>query len=294
MRRMTKTRGRDEGGGAQRRPKRPPAPGRTRRIVRGVVWSVAAIAFVGAVGGAVWAWRSGFAARQWDRAKVVANTEAVRLTRTIGFSVDQVLVEGRVRTSPEQIRKALAVHKGQAIVGVDLEAARARVEALPWVRTAMISRRLPDTLFVRLIEREPLALWQKKGKLSLIDRSGTVILRDAGNAYADLPVVVGPDAPRHAADLLRMLASEPALRKRVTAAVRVGGRRWNIVMTHGIEVLLPEENPERAWRILASAQRKHGLLDRDVVAVDLRLPDELIVRTNHSTQPLRGNAEKST
>src|SRR5205085_9476953 len=107
-------------------------------------------------------------------------------------------------------------------------------------------RRLPGTLFVRLAERHPLAVWQHGGVQQLIDREGAVIPVNDLSRFAHLPTVVGDDAAPYAAGLIDMLTSQPALAPRVTAAVRVGGRRWNLRIDDAIEVMLPEENAEGA------------------------------------------------
>lgn len=196
-----------------------------------------------------------------------------------GLSVQDVLVEGRARTQREAILATLGVARGEPILSFDPHAAKARLESLPWVREAMVERRLPDTVYLRLSEREPLALWQYEGKLAVIDRTGQVIAGALAAAFATLPVVVGEDAPRTAEALLRVLDSEPELRVRVAAAIRVQGRRWNIRMNDGIDIRLPETDPAAAWAELARLQREHEVLQRDVVTIDLRLPDRLVVRT---------------
>ena len=158
----------------------------------------------------------------------------------MGFVVRDVFVDGRTETPKKTLLDAVAVKRGAPILAVDLEAVRQRVEALPWVRQASVRRVLPDTLVVDIIERRPLALWQHDKKFALIDEEGQVILRDDVGPFSDLMVVVGDDAPANATALVRMLASEPDLLPRVKAAVRVGGRRWNVHMDDGIDVKLPE------------------------------------------------------
>jgi cell division protein FtsQ len=152
------------------------------------------------------------------------------------------------------------------------------VEALPWIRSASVQRVLPNTVIVRVVERQPLALWQNQGKFALIDEDGQVISRDDVSAFSDLPVVVGDDAPSQTRALLDLLAHEPELAPMVRAAVRVGRRRWNLSLAGGIDVRLPEENPADAWRRLAEYHRTQGVLRSDVKVVDLRLPDRLSVR----------------
>jgi cell division protein FtsQ len=225
--------------------------------------------------GAAWLWHSGWLGRQADRMAEAA----YQLTADAGFAVDDVLVEGRGRTDPSAILAALRVQRGTPILAIDPRAARARLEALPWVRQATVERRLPKLVYIRLTERNPLALWQLDGKLSVIDRTGEVISGVTAKQFARLPLVVGQGAPHHAAALVAMLDREPDLRPLVTAAVRVSGRRWNLHLRGGIDVRLPETDPAEAWVQLARLEREHGLLGRDVVAIDLRLPGRLVVRT---------------
>jgi cell division protein FtsQ len=153
------------------------------------------------------------------------------------------------------------------------------LEAIPWVRSASVERLFPDTIYVRIKEREPLALWQYKGKLSLVDRDGVVVTSDRLERWAGLPLVVGEDAPAHAAEIVDILATEPTLARRVNAASWIGGRRWNLRMDNGVDVQLPEKGAAAAWAQLAKLERTNSLLDRNVEVVDLRLPDRLVVRT---------------
>ncbi len=222
-----------------------------------------------------WLWLDGWYGRQ-----VAAIGDGLyAASASAGLSVEDVLVEGRNRTRSEAILATLGVARGTPILAFDPHAAKVRLEALPWVREATVERRLPDTVFLRLSERTPMALWQSDGKLAVIDGDGQVIPGAKATAFATLPVLVGDDAPRNAGALLAILDSEPDLRAQVAAAVRVQGRRWNIRLDNGIDVRLPETDTAAAWAELARLQRSHEVLQRDVVTIDLRLPDRLVVRT---------------
>ncbi|MGH7045150.1 MAG: cell division protein FtsQ/DivIB [Stellaceae bacterium] len=199
-------------------------------------------------------------------------------TARLGFRVADIRVVGRETTDRETILAALGAKPGMPLLAVDPVRAKEQLEHLPWVRSATIERRFPDTVFVRLVEREPMALWQHGGRIDLIDRTGAVIPVARLDRFAKLPLVVGEDAAQHAGALLAMLASEPDLAPRVTAAVRVGGRRWNLRLDKSIEVMLPAEDPAGAWADLARLQRSSAILQRDVRAIDMRLPDRLVVR----------------
>ena len=205
----------------------------------------------------------------------------VAASAAFGLTVQDVLVEGRTETARDDILSALAVARGTPLLTVDPESARARIEALPWVKTAVVERHLPDTLFVRLTERTPLALWQKDGQLTLVDADGRVLSRDDLSRYRDLPIVIGDDAPQAARAILGVLAEEPDLYHRIEALTYVGARRWDVRLTGGIQIQLPETDPGRAWARLAETDRREQLLAHDISVVDLRLPDKLVVRLAH-------------
>jgi cell division protein FtsQ len=219
--------------------------------------------------------------RQTPGGKSVLNRASSRLlqaTATLGLRVADIRVEGRATTDRETILAALDARPGAPLLGVDPVRAKQQLERLPWVRSAIIERRLPDTIDVHLVERQPMALWQHGGKLDLIDRTGAVIPVPRLDPFAKLPMVVGEDAAGYAAGLLAMLATEPDLASRVTAAIHVGGRRWNLRLDNAIDVLLPAEDAAAAWTDLARMQRNSAILQRDVRAIDMRLPDRLVVR----------------
>ncbi len=136
-------------------------------------------------------------------------------------------------------------------------------------------------------------LVEGRNRVPARDAKGAVVQDEAGE-FAHLPIVVGDDAPAHAEALLFLLATEPDLQKRVTAAVRVGGRRWNLKLDNGIDVRLPEEDAASAWSRLATLERDNKLLSRDVVAIDLRLPDRLIVRVGADTAPTPVPQDRAT
>jgi cell division protein FtsQ len=206
-------------------------------------------------------------------------------TGALGLTVDDIEVEGRSTTDTATILAALGAHAGTPVLAVNPARAKEQLEALPWVRSATIERRLPGTIYVRLVERTPLAVWQHDGKQELIDRDGTVIPVSDLSRFAKLPTVVGGDqARRGAADLMDLLASEPDLASRVTAAVLVGDRRWNLRVDNAIEVMLPEDDAAGAWARLAKLERTSRLLQRDVQTVDMRLPDRLVMRVNDAAK----------
>lgn len=200
------------------------------------------------------------------------------LTAAGGLAVSDVAIFGRHEADLADIENALGIRQGDPIFGLDLAGSRRRLETVPWIKHASVSRQLPGRVVIRLAERTPLALWQREGKLSVVDEEGVVLALSVDPRFANLPVVVGADAPAHAPALLAALDGEPELKKRLSAAVRVGGRRWNLRFDDCIDVRLPETGIEDALARLAKLNAREQLLDRDLVAIDLRMSDRLVVQ----------------
>ena len=259
-------------GKGRKRSLRPSILLRRRRQLLGAVVAVGCV--IGLAAGVAWVKSRNYVALAL--AEVEAIGEAT--VRGLGWTVREVYVVGRQRAGRRDVLEAITVARGDSMLAFDLPAARARLLALGWIKDASVYRRLPDVVEVYLEERHPLALWQWKKRLVLIDSEGETIVAEGLQRFRDLPIVVGPDAARHAAALIDFLHLEPALFADVVAAVRVGGRRWNIKLSNGIEVNLPAQDPKASWHRLARMVREQGVFERDIEAIDMRLPDRLAVR----------------
>lgn len=163
---------------------------------------------------------------------------------------------------------------------VDVARIRDRLLAFGWVKDARVSRRLPDTLVIDIVERTPSALWQDKQQLSLIDADGVVLDRVPVDKMPDLPLVIGPGANSKASQLKSIMAAAPTMQAQLASATWVGGRRWDLSFQSGETVALPEgEGPAKdALSRFAKMDRSAGLLGRGLVRFDLRLPGKMIVR----------------
>jgi cell division protein FtsQ len=176
------------------------------------------------------------------------------------------------------LRAAIGVSIGDPILGFSLDDIRARVETIQWIEHATVERRLPGTLVVNVQERRPFAIWQNQGKFVLVDRTGQVVANQDVAQFPHLPLIVGLGAPAAAAGLLDALQQRPAIKEKISASVRVGERRWNLRMTNGTDVMLPEGHEAVALDRLIQLQQDHAVLDRPLTAIDMRLPDRLVFR----------------
>lgn len=228
-----------------------------------------------------------------DKWLALAEKESIYLSAQLGMTVNNIEVSGREKTDTNALLAAIGQKPGTPIITFDVDAARERIEELSWVRNATVERQLPDTLIVSIIERKPLAIWQTADRNHvLIDGDGEQLQNYELGDYLDLPVLVGADAPKSAAEMLGILQTIPDLYAQVTGAQRIGQRRWNIQLANGMFVRLPEQDMDKAWQRLAMLNREHDILERDVLIVDLRLPDRTFVRLTPGAAELRRNPPK--
>lgn len=247
-------------------------------------WIINASTGLALVAGGLW-----FAPRMMDVStwSIIPQQTAESLS-TVGLSVEEVLVLGRQHTDAADILDALGAVRGTPILDIDVPAAKARISALPWVRSAEIVRQLPNSLHITLDEYQAFALWQHDARYTLIDKDGTAIV-DVATASPDMPMVVGTDAPAHTKALFEALNEQPELQQRVKAAVRFGGRRWDILLDAiegGITVKLPEANVTDALAGLVKLNAEHQLLNRAVSEIDMRVEGHLVVQLKDGYAPV--------
>ena len=272
-------------------PRRPAAPRRDydRRKRRGLVRKAGRVVWrqpmvlgmvvlvLGCGGGTGWlAWHEGWLGTVQDAIEGVGRRIVAVVTP---FKLADVTLRGRDYVEPDDIRTALNVKTGDSLLAIDLQAARKRLEAIDWVESATVERRLPNALFVTLTERRAVAIWQNGNEYTLIDKQGrTVRAKRMPPGAESLLLLGGVAAPDHVGELLLLLAYEPAISRQLRAAVWVGQRRWNLILGNGVEIWLPADDAVAAFHRLAKLDAQHKLLSREFGVVDLRLPDKLYLR----------------
>ena len=200
-------------------------------------------------------------------------------TVAAGFEVKGLMVDGRIHTDRNELKRALGITRNNSIFSYDIASIQQRVSTLPWVKTAVVERRLPDTIYVKIVERVPVAIWQKDGKLALVDSEGNVLTQKNLQRFSGMLVVTGENAPRNAPYLTQIIAAEKDLAGRIEIARWIGDRRWDIKLKNGITLRLPEDDMELALKRLAEAQANDRVLDRMVETIDLRDPMRIVVQT---------------
>ncbi len=212
--------------------------------------------------------------------------------RYMGFEVQQITMSGLGDLSQADVLKASGLAVGQALPFIDIDAVRDRLLAVPMIKDVEIRKNYPHGMAIHVTEREGFALWQSHGALSVIAPDGAVIDKFRGDVPAGVPLVVGEGANKRAAALFKMLEAQPDLKTRVTAATLVGSRRWTLRLDRGIEVRLPEDGEAEALARLSTLIKEQKLLDRAILAVDLRMPDRVVLRLTEEALAERLETQK--
>lgn len=209
------------------------------------------------------------------------------LSQKADFRLKSIVLKGNQRATKERLLDALALDLGETLTSIDLAGAQRRIDAVEWVASSSLRRILPSTLEVRLQEEEAFAFWQRKGNLHLVNEEGEAFLdmgpvdssdfdrRENLKDFASLPYLVGVGALDEGIALLKALDPHPFLQDMMQAAVRVGERRWDLHLGNDIRVRLPEDGMHQALSRLRHLYVEYDIFNRDIFAIDLRLPDRI-------------------
>ncbi len=200
------------------------------------------------------------------------------VANSAGFRITSVAINGRKQLTQDEVLAIGGVTGRSSLLFLDAEAVRDRLKTNPWIAEATVLKLYPGQLQINIVERTAFALWQRDGQLSVIADDGAVLEPYLSRRFISLPLVVGKGAETRARDFLGLLAAYPQVRSLTQAAIFVGERRWNLRLKDGIDVRLPEADVADALATLSKLDQEEKLFSRDIVAIDMRLPDRLTVQ----------------
>ncbi|QZH75448.1 MAG: FtsQ-type POTRA domain-containing protein [Erythrobacter sp.] len=205
-------------------------------------------------------------------ASAVISDRVAHIASNAGYRVANVQVTGTERMNEMAVYERALGQQDLAMTRVDMQALRAELMELPWVQDARVSRQLPATLIVDIIERQPHAVLARPDRLMLIDPTGVELEPIARNAAEDYLLIEGPGAQDRVEDLTALLDAAPALQSQVTGAEWVGNRRWNLTFATGQRLALPEGEEKSAAALISFAQADgvHRLIGGQAASFDMR------------------------
>ena len=215
------------------------------------------------------------------------------LANSAGFRIASIAINGRKQLNQDEVLAIGGITGKRSLLFLDAGDVRDRLKSNPWIADATVLKLYPDKLAIDITERSAFALWQDEKRVSVIAENGAVLDPFVARRFASLPLVVGKGAETHAKDFLNVVAAYPRIREAVKAIVFVGERRWNLRLASGLDVRLPETGVTAALDRLSKLDRDEHLLSRDIVAIDLRLPDRITVRLSDEAAQARADALKA-
>ena len=214
------------------------------------------------------------------------------IANAAGFRVVSIALVGNHHVNREEVLATAGITGTTSLLFLDVDQIRLRLKTNPWIADATVLKLYPNELQIGVKEREAFALWQKDGHVSVIADDGTVLEPYVAPRLSQLPLVVGEGAQTKAKEFLALLDRYPTMRDFVRASVLVGERRWNLRLKNGIDVRLPETDVAPALERLVALDNEKNLITRDIVAIDLRLPDRVTVRLSEAAAQARIEALK--
>ncbi|HTB04702.1 MAG TPA: cell division protein FtsQ/DivIB [Bradyrhizobium sp.] len=214
------------------------------------------------------------------------------IANSAGFRIISVGINGRKQLTQDEVLAIGGVNGRSSLLFLDAAAVRDRLKANPWIADATVHKFYPGELQIDIVERSAFALWQQDGRLSVISDDGAVLEPYLSRRFVSLPLVVGKGAETRAKDFLALLARYPQVKSVTRAAIFVGERRWNLRLKDGLDIRLPENDVGNALAALSKLDKDEKLFSRDIVAVDMRLPDRLTVQLSDDAAKAREDAFK--
>jgi cell division protein FtsQ len=199
-----------------------------------------------------------------------------------GLRLEQVELSGQRFTSDADIFDAIDLPNARSLLTLNVSAVRARIEKLPWIATARLSRVFPGSLDVEVSERKPAALWQRNGNQYLIDATGRVLSPMRPGMHIALPRVAGEGAASRAQELLDLVARYPRIAERFEEAERIGERRWTLRLRDNVTVHLGADREAMSFAALSSPDHLGTLLSGHDIVIDLRARGRITVRSDTS------------
>jgi cell division protein FtsQ len=195
-----------------------------------------------------------------------------------GLAAIDIELAGLQHHEPGEVLAYIGVRPGGPIVGFDAKRARAKLEELDWIDSAVVVRRFPNQLHISIIEREPFVIWQNNGVLHVVDQKGKPMNDMPASTDNLLLHVVGVGANLAASQLINQMEATPGLRRDVKAAVRMGDRRWDLHMNNGIVIALPEMLADGQLQAIEKTYLASDSVAASAQYIDFRVAGEVSYR----------------
>ena len=222
-----------------------------------------------------WVWFGGVIQNsvQWTEDKLMA------MSSDAGFQVENIFVEGREHLDANTLMAIIDMQSGQALFSSDLDQMRMKIEALEWVKSAVIQRRAPNDVYIKITENMPIALLKKgKKNLKLLDKNGRIIDVPIDARFKNYLIVSGEGVEDEVYDLVYQLNMYPNIVERMDMAQWISQRRWDLITKEGIRIQMPTDDFDHGLGRLNQLQEESSILLQPLDLLDLRQDNKIIAR----------------
>ena len=192
------------------------------------------------------------------------------------FKLEKLKLDGRVRSNKTKILSSLSIELNSPILNINLEKMKKNILSVPWIKSAKISRKLPNEIHIFIEEYEPAAIWEYKNEVLILDKDGYHIEKiQKKDSYADLFFIYGNEADLNLSNFLNALDDYPSLRGRIDYATFIGKRRWDLYFKEGVLIKLPMGDVNDALLELDQHLKDYNLIEKGHKKIDLRIKGEI-------------------
>ena len=198
-----------------------------------------------------------------------------------GFKIENVLITGTRNLSNNYIKDIIEIYKDGSIFNVDLSSIYNKIKQNSWVKKVSIEIVLPNIIKIKILENQPIAIWQNKKNNKLITANGDIIFDGNVNDFKnDFPIIKGNKSKENISSILEILETNQNFYENIWSLTFINERRWDLHFNQGLVVRLPSKDIKKAWEKIIKLQKNYNVLNLRLTEIDLRNPKQILGKIN--------------
>ena len=198
-----------------------------------------------------------------------------------GFKIENVLITGTRNLSNNYIKDIIEIYKDGSIFNIDLSSIYNKIKQNSWVKEVSIERVLPNIIKIKILENQPIAIWQNKKNNKLITANGDIIFDGNVNDFKnDFPIIKGNKSKENISSILEILETNQNFYENIWSLTFINERRWDLHFNQGLVVRLPSKDIKKAWEKIIKLQKNYNVLNLKLTEIDLRNPKQILGKIN--------------
>ena len=198
-----------------------------------------------------------------------------------GFKIENILITGTRNLPNNYIKDIIEIYKDGSIFNIDLSSIYNKIKQNSWVKEVSIERVLPNIIKIKILENQPIAIWQNKKNNRLITANGDIIFDGNVNDFKnDFPIIKGNKSKENISSILEILETNQNFYENIWSLTFINERRWDLHFNQGLVVRLPSKDIKKAWEKIIKLQKNYNVLNLKLTEIDLRNPKQILGKIN--------------